>query len=148
MREYRRQLRNNKKNLHYGNDESHLLNGSNTLPFTTLCQRLKSMYGTGDFYLYEDARDIINQSDYRKKIKKELLEILEVVNTKKRGLDPAANGFEYDYLKSHMRYFNELDLCPITISQKSYKRCGEDFFPNPLKYITGDSNELLLDSDI
>lgn len=74
LREYRRQLRNNKK--HCGKDESYLLNGSNTLPFTTLYQRLKSMYGTGDFYLYNDARDMINQSDYRKKIKKELLEIL------------------------------------------------------------------------
>ena len=148
LREYRCQLRNNKKKLHCGSDESHLLNGLNTLPFTTLCQRLKSMYGTGDFYLYEDAKDIINQSDYGKKIKKELLEILKVVNTKKRGLDTATNGFEYNYLKSHMRYFNELDLCPITISKKSYKRCGEDFFPNPLKYITGDSNELLLNSDI
>ena len=146
LREYRRQLRNNKK--HCGKDESYLLNGSNTLPFTTLYQRLKSMYGTGDFYLYNDARDMINQSDYRKKIKKELLEILEIVNSKKRGLNPAINGFDYDYLKSHMRYFNELDLCPITISQKSYKRCGEDFFPNPLKYITGESTELLLDSDI
>lgn len=148
LREYRCQLRNNKKKLHCGSDESHFLNGLNTLPFTTLCQRLKSMYGTGDFYLYEDAKDIINQSGYGKKIKKELLEILKVVNTKKRGLDTAANGFEYNYLKSHMRYFNELDLCPITISKKSYKRCGEDFFPNPLKYITGDNNELLLDSDI
>lgn len=85
LREYRCQLRNNKKKLHCGSDESHLLNGLNTLPFTTLCQRLKSMYGTGDFYLYEDAKDIINQSGYGKKIKKELLEILKVVNTQKRG---------------------------------------------------------------
>ena len=41
-----------------------------------------------------------------------------------------------------------MHLCPITISKKSFKRCGKDFFPNPLKCITGDNNELLLDSDI
>lgn len=106
------------------------------------------MYGTGDFYMYDDARDIILNSDNTSKTKDELLEILKVVNSKKRGLDPATNGFDADYLRSHMSYFNELNLSPITISKKSYKHCGEDFFPNPLKYIFGDSTELLLASDI
>lgn len=147
LREYRRQLRNDKKKLH-GNSETDLLNGSNHQPFATLCQRLKSMYGTGDFYMYDDAKDIVLNSSYTQKLKKELLEILEVVNSKKRGLDPDTNGFDYDYLKSRMRYFNELDLSPITISKKSYKHCGEDFFPNPLKYVTGDSTKLLLESDL
>lgn len=58
------------------------------------------------------------------------------------------NGFDYTYLKNHMRYFNELDLSPITISQKSFKRCGENFFPNPRKYISGETAELLRTSDI
>lgn len=82
------------------------------------------------------------------KVKKELLEILKVVNAPKSGLDISKNGFDYIYLKSHMRYFNELDLSPITISQKSFKRCGENFFPNPRKYISGETAELLRTSDI
>ena len=64
LREYRSQLRINKKKIHCGNDEALLLNGSNTHPYTTLCKRLGSMYGTGDFWLYDDARDIIKESDY------------------------------------------------------------------------------------
>lgn len=124
------------------------LNGSNTHPYTTLCKRLGSMYGTGDFWLYDDARDIIKESDYKPRIKKELLEILKVVNAPKSGLDISKNGFDYTYLKNHMRYFNELDLSPITISQKSFKRCGENFFPNPRKYISGETAELLRTSDI
>ena len=148
LREYRSQLRINKKKIHCGNDEAFLLNGSNTHPYTTLCKRLGSMYGTGDFWLYDDARDIIKESDYKPRIKKELLEILKVVNAPKSGLDISKNGFDYIYLKSHMRYFNELDLSPITISQKSFKRCGENFFPNPRKYISGETAELLRTSDI
>ena len=42
------------------------------------------MYGTGDFWLYDDARDIIKESDYKPRIKKELLEILKVVNAPKK----------------------------------------------------------------
>lgn len=148
LREYRPQLRINKKKIHCGSDETALLNGSNTRPYATLCKRLESMYGTGDFWLYDDARDIIKESDYKPHIKKELLEILKVVNAPKCGLDISKNGFDYTYLKNHMRYFNELDLSPITISQKSFKRCGENFFPNPIKYISGETTELLRTSDI
>ena len=45
-------------------------------------------------------------------------------------------------------YFNKLGLSPITIPQKKSQYCDEVFFPNPLKYVTGESVELLRDTDV
>lgn len=60
---------------------------------------------------------------------------------KKINLDP-------DILSGAMPYFNELDISPITLSEKKAKYCSEEVFPNPLKYIQGETMDLLADTDV
>ena len=106
------------------------------------------MYGTGDFWLYDDARDIIKESDYKPRIKKELLEILKVVNAPKSGLDIYKKWFWLHIPEKPYALFQWAWFIANHNITKSFKRCGENFFPNPRKYISGETAELLRTSDI
>lgn len=145
LRERRPKLLADKKK--YSLSEPELLNGSNPRPIETLCRIFNTMYGFGDFLLYEDAKEKILNSNYHVKVKKRMLNILETVK-KGRGLDPEKNRLALNIITKTMPYFNKLDISPITISQKKYEYCGIETFPNPLKYITGKTLSLLDDTDV
>lgn len=145
LRERRPKLLSDKKNALL--NESELLDGSNTRPRETLCKLLKFMYGIGDFLLYGDAKEEIINSPYKDKVKKRMLDVLEAVK-KGRSLDTEKNGLDQDAITKTIPYFNKLGLSPITIPQKKSQYCDEVFFPNPLKYVTGESVELLRDTDV
>lgn len=105
------------------------------------------MYGIGDFLLYGDAKEEIINSPYKDKVKKRMLDVLEAVK-KGRSLDTEKNGLDQDAITKTIPYFNKLGLSPITIPHKKSQYCDEVFFPNPLKYVTGESVELLRDTDV
>lgn len=77
LRERRPKLLADKKK--YSLSEPELLNGSNPRPIETLCRIFNTMYGSGDFLLYEDAKEKILNSNYHVKVKKRMLNILETV---------------------------------------------------------------------
>ena len=145
LRERRPKLLSDKKKCHC--TESELLDGSNIRPRETICKLLKQMYGTGDFLLYNDAREQIATSRYSKGVKRKMLNVLCAVK-KGHGLDPQKNHLEPDMLSAVMSYFNELNISPITLPEKKAQYCDEDVFPNPLKYVTGETVDLLADTDV
>lgn len=145
LREQRTKLLSDKKKCHC--TESELLDGTNTRPRETLCKLLKQMYGAGDFLLYSDAREQIANSRYSKGVKRKMLNVLCAVK-KRHGLDSQKNHLDPDILSGAMPYFNELDISPITLSEKKAKYCSEEVFPNPLKYIQGETMDLLADTDV
>mgnify|MGYP007029266903 CR=1 FL=1 len=145
LRENRTKLLNDKKKCLC--NESELLDGSNTCPRKTISKLLKNMYGTGDFMLYSDAKEEIINSRHRTSIKHQMLDVLKAVKSG-HGFDPKKNGLNPNILAKIIPYFNELNLSPITLPKKKSEYCGEVIFPNPLKYITGESVELLIDTDV
>ena len=44
---------------------------------------------------------------------------------KRHGLDSQKNHLDPDILSGAMPYFNELDISPITLSEKKAKYCSE-----------------------
>ena len=48
-----------------------------------------------------------------------------------------------DVFKRYMNYFNEINLSPITLPNKS----PVSFFPNPIKYLEGQSFQFLKKTD-
>ena len=145
LRERRPKLLSDKKKCHC--TESELLDGSNIRPRETICKLLKRIYGTGDFLLYNDAHEQIANSRYSKGVKRKMLNVLCAVK-KRHGLDSQKNHLDPDILSGAMPYFNELDISPITLSEKKAKYCSEEVFPNPLKYIQGETMDLLADTDV
>ena len=105
------------------------------------------MYGTGDFLLYNDAHEQIANSRYSKRVKRKMLNVLCAIK-KRHGLDSQKNNLDPDMLSAVMPYFNELDISPITLSEKKAKYCSEEVFPNPLKYVQGETIDLLMDTDV
>ncbi len=71
-----------------------------------------------------------------------------VQSKKRHGLDSQKNNLDPDMLSAVMPYFNELDISPITLSEKKAKYCSEEVFPNPLKYVQGETIDLLMDTDV
>lgn len=114
-------------------DELQLLQSPNAVD--TIIKILKSMYGFGDFYSMKKAKQIIKEASYHSATVDNLLYILEIVK-KSKTLDPNRNGLDPEYLKKYLIYFNELNLSPITVPA----RYINDSYPNPIKYITGESN--------
>lgn len=117
-------------------DELQLLQSPNAVD--TIIRILKSMYGSGDFYSMKKAKQIIKDSRYHIETINNLLYILEVVK-KSKTLDSNKNGLNPEYLKKYLKYFNELNLSPITVPA----RYINDSYPNPIKYITGNSHDHL-----
>ena len=140
LRERRPKLLSDKKKCHC--TESELLDGSNIRPRETICNLLKQMYGTGDFLLYNDAREQIANSHCSKEVKRKMLNVLCEVK-KGHGLDPTKNHLDPDIIAAVIFKFNELDISPITLPEKRAQYCDEDIFPNPLKYVTGETMDLL-----
>lgn len=111
-------------------------------PVDIIIKNLKAMYGLGDFYTMADAKDIVFKSAYGNKIKDNLIKILDIVK-KSRSLNPEKNGLDKDFLERYMKYFNELELSPITIPM----RYINEYYPNPIKYITGKADDCLRTHD-
>ncbi len=136
LRSSRRKLYHLKKSQNCTEDE--LLTMPDSRSLNTILKNLKHMYGAGDFYCYSEAQKIIKDSDYTKKVKDKMLDILFTVKTT-RSLDSEKNGLDPDYLSKNMKYFNDLLLSPITIP----KKCIHNFCPNPIRYIIGYTNDYL-----
>ena len=141
LRTSRRKLYHEKKSNHCSEDE--LITNPDKISMKTFCRKLYKMYGSGDFYRFRDAYLIIENSHYQNRVKEEMLNILSAVS-RKRSLDPSQNQLDRKYIKKYLPYFNDIDLSPITIPEKSL----HDYYPNPYKYMAGLSAIYIKRSDI
>lgn len=107
-------------------------------PQETLLKKLKKMYGTGDFYRYQNAIAIIEDSPYSLKVKDNMRWVLNITK-RSRNLIKAETLYGKEFVNKTMRYFNNLNLSPITIPTRSI----HNYYPNPIKYIMGESAEYL-----
>lgn len=107
-------------------------------PQETLGKKLKKMYGIGDFYKYKDAIAKIEESPFSMKVKINMRLLLDITK-KSRNLTEAEIVYGKEYVNKTMRYFNKLNLSPITIPTRSI----HDYYPNPIKYIMEESTEYL-----
>ena len=144
LRLSRKRLYYDKKTLHC--TELELISGSNTKVFPTLKKLLKSIYGTGDFLQYEAAKYQI-QTRKSGKVQQNMLDFLWIVKQCKcltyEKLHKCDSNITKDVFKRYMNYFNEINLSPITLPNKS----PVSFFPNPIKYLEGQSFQFLKKTD-
>lgn len=144
----RMELRANRRKLHRIQKtsmytEEALITEAPNLSIPTFSKNISYMYGSGDFYSYSEAKNIIKHSPFSKKAKEQLLYILKEVK-KYRSLDPDKNGLNPQKLRRYIKeYFNVLGLSPITIP----KRYSFDYYPNPLQYIFKNNTYYLKSND-
>ncbi|MCC8164469.1 MAG: hypothetical protein LIO86_15220 [Lachnospiraceae bacterium] len=93
---------------------------------------LKKIYGTGKFVKMWEALQIIDESPYKKKTKKEMENILRIAA--KTDLEVAKQSYGKEFSK-YMRKFNELGISPITIE----RRAPIESMENPSYYIAHQS---------
>lgn len=146
LRSKRNKLYNDKKNQNLS--ELELISGKNQNPISTVQKLLRQMYGTGGFYTYNRAREIIQNCSHLLKVKKNMLRLLKAVKIH-HTLDYSVLH-EYDdtitrkWFKQCMKHFNDIDLSPITLPNK----CPLKYFPNPVEYLLGHSSEHLKKTDV
>lgn len=144
LRLSRKRLYYDKKTLHC--TELELISGSNIKVFPTLKKLLKSIYGTGDFLQYEEAKHQI-QEKKSGKVQQNMLHFLQIVKQCKcltyEKLHKCDPDMTKDFFKRYMNYFNEINLSPITLPNKS----PVSFFLNPIKYLEGQSLHFLRKTD-
>lgn len=133
----RRKLNAIKKKFNIEND-CELLCYVDERPEQMLYQFLASMYGVADFYTLEEARKTIIQSEFSKKVKQNMQDILTMASFY-HSLNTKINGIEPKVLRQYMKRFGELQISPITISERSRKK----YYPNPGNYLLGVSEDYL-----
>lgn len=146
LRSKRNKLYNDKKSQNLS--ELELISGKNQNPISTVQNLLRQMYGTGDFYTYNRAREIIQNCSYLPKVKKNMLRLLEAVKIHRTlnysVLHEHDDTITREWFKQCMKHFNYIDLSPITLPNK----CPLKYFPNPVEYLLGHSSEHLKKTDV
>jgi hypothetical protein len=123
-------------------DDLDLLSDDFDAPMGLIINKLYSMYGKGDFCKKKYALELIRNSGFGKKVQSNMIKIIEKVS-KARSLDPDLNGIPRKKLSRYInQYFNKINLSPIVIP----KDWEEKYYPNPAKYILGESTYLLRDN--
>lgn len=89
---------------------------------------IKKAYGNGKFVKLKKAKQVIEDSRYKKKTKEKMIKILDKVS--KSNLQKVKLLYGKDFSK-YMEKFNDLGISPITIE----KRSGTGEFPGPLYFI-------------
>lgn len=89
---------------------------------------IKKAYGSGKFVKLKEAKQMIENSKYKKKTKEKMTEILDKVS--KSNLQEVKQSYGKSFSK-HMKRFNDLGISPVTIEKRS--RIKE--FPGPLYFI-------------
>ena len=144
LRLSRKRLYYDKKTLHC--TEFELISGSNIKVFPTLKKLLKSIYGTGDFLHYKEATYQI-QKKKSGKVQQNMLHFLQIVKQCKcltyEKLHKCDPNITKDVFKRYLNYFNEINISPITLPNKS----PVSIFPNPIKYLEGQSFYCLRKTD-
>lgn len=146
LRPKRNKLYNDKKSQNLS--ELELISGKNQNSISTVRKLLKQMYGTGDFYTYNRAKEIIQNCPHLSKVKENMLRLLEAVKIH-RTLNYSVLH-EYDatitdkWFKQYMKHFNQIGLSPITLPNN----CPLKYFPNPVEYFLEHSSEHLKKNDI
>ena len=145
------ELRLSRKRLYYDKKtlyctEFELISGSNIKVFPTLKKLLKSIYGTGDFLHYKEATYQI-QKKKSGKVQQNMLHFLQIVKQCKcltyEKLHKCDPNITKDVFKRYLNYFNEINISPITLPNKS----PVSIFPNPIKYLEGQSFYCLRKTD-
>lgn len=76
----------------------------------------------GDFYTLKQAISMVNSSGLSTTKKRNLCADLELVAV--RGLDAMKESYSLNTYKDHLRCFEELEICPLTLSSK-YEELGK-----------------------
>ena len=75
------------------------------------------MFGTGRIVTIEKAKTIIEQSSHHRETKDKMIEIIK--NTSHKDMNFAFRKLRYPEKSRFIKYFNNLDISPITYSPKS-----------------------------
>ena len=144
LRVARNRLYYDKKKLHC--NELDLISGENTRIFPTLKNLLNRLYGTGDFFTYDEAKQRIKNLKSGK-VQENMLYFLQLVKHCKtltyEKLHTYDSALTPDFFKRYMKYFNDINISPITLPNRS----PIPYFPNPLKYLEGKNTDFLRKND-
>jgi len=97
----------------------------------------------GDYYYFDDAKNIILRSDYYEPTKEKMLTLLVSVSTHRNlmvALDDVLQKYKpsnpYNFVRSLIKCFDELYLNPVTIPRR-WNLAGEIFMPGAFKKVMG-----------
>lgn len=105
-----------------------LLNITSQIAQENIPRYLAKAYGTGIFVTIQEAKKRIDATNWKKKTKEEMENILKLVS--RLNLQDAKEKYEEKFPK-YMKKFNEIGISPITIASN----CVYKKMPNPLYYI-------------
>ena len=86
------------------------------------------MFGTGRIITIEKAKTIIEQSSHHRETKDKMIEIIK--NTSHKDMDFAFRRLRYPEKSRFIKYFNNLDISPITVP-----KVWKTEFKSPIDYI-------------
>lgn len=92
-------------------------------------QYLNAIYGKGDFYRFDIAAQLIEDSRFHPETKQEMRKFMKAVA--KKSLSDAVDKFGAGLADSMLSHFNQLHISPITLPVRS----SYAFLLHPLRYI-------------
>lgn len=116
-------------------EEEHFLFLVSQIAEEQITAYLKRCFGTGKFLKIRYAKKVIEGSSFKKKTKKEMVELIDLTKGKHTLQDAKELLGSYEFSK-RMKKFEELGISPITLS----KRSTHPEFENPIYYIENNCN--------
>ena len=101
---------------------------------TELNKFVRKSYGAGCFIKYNNAKNVIENSNYHNKTKDRMINFMKLAS--KNNLE-VAKEYYADYYSNLMKCFNHLGISPITLPSRS----AYSLLKNPIQYIKDINNK-------